>query len=232
LLIERNPDRSRPGQCPRRPLLPQGGRHLRRGAADRTGTSGADAPPRRVQDCRRSRGEWCHLIGKPAGLSSFIAHLETHAGRNTGCHLGAWLHRRERRFHHRYCVDSNETKAEDASGAGRELRPIMNNIPELAHNSEMIAVMRQALHVGWAKLSLTILLTAAFLGLSATIAIEPQSSGIVAAGFARSLVGGVILGSNAWPSVPVDVQARLLLWSPDCSEEGRCRWVSAAPIDE
>jgi hypothetical protein len=55
------------------------------------------------------------------------------------------------------------------------------------------------------------ILAAAAVGLSATIAIEPQSRGIVATGVARSLVGGVILGSNVWPSVPVDVQARLLL---------------------
>jgi hypothetical protein len=148
----------------------------------------------------------------------------------------AWLHRREQRVHRPYCVDITETKAEDAYGAGNELRPTMNNIPERAHNSEKIAEMRQALHVGWARLPLTkpltILLTSAAVGLSATVASEPQSSGTVAAGVARSLLGGVILGSNAWPSVPVDVQARLLLWSPDCSEEGRCRWVSAAPIDE
>jgi hypothetical protein len=135
-----------------------------------------------------------------------------------------------------YCVDSTETKAEDTSGAGKELRPIMNNIPERAYDSEVIAVMRKAIDVAWAKLSLRkpliVLPTAAAIGLAATIAVDPQSSGTVAAGVARSIVGGMILGSNAWPSVPVDVQAMLVLWSPDCNEQGQCGWVSATPINE
>jgi hypothetical protein len=112
----------------------------------------------------------------------------------------------------------------------------MNNIPERAYDSEMIAAMRKALDVAWAKLSLRkpliALSTAAAIGLAATIAVDPQSSGTVAAGLARSVVGGMILGSNAWPSVPVDVQSMLVLWSPDCNEQGQCRWVSATPIDE
>jgi hypothetical protein len=122
------------------------------------------------------------------------------------------------------------------SGSAKNLRPIMNNIPEGAYDSEMIAVMRKALAVAWAKLSLrkplTFLSTAAAVGLAATIAVDPQSSGTVAAGVARSVVGGMILGSNAWPSVPVDVQAMLVLWSPECNERGQCGWVSATPIDE
>ena len=116
------------------------------------------------------------------------------------------------------------------------MRPTMNNIPERAYNSEMIAVMRKAVDIAWAKLSLRkpliVLSTAAVIGLAATIAVDPESSGTVAASVARSVVGGMILGSNAWPSVPVDVQAMLVLWSPECNELGQCGWVSAAPIDE
>jgi hypothetical protein len=104
----------------------------------------------------------------------------------------------------------------------------MNNVPEGTHDPEMIAVLRKALDVAGAKLSLrkplTVLATAAAIGLAATIAADPQFSGTVAAGVARSVIGGVILGSNAWPSVPVDVQSRLVLWSPDCRQ---CGWVSA-----
>ena len=77
---------------------------------------------------------------------------------------------------------------------------------------------------------LTVLSTAAAIGL-ATIAVDPQFSGTVAGGVARGVIDGVILGSNAWPSVPVNVQARLVLWSPDCSDQGQCE-VSAAPINE
>jgi hypothetical protein len=69
-------------------------------------------------------------------------------------------------------------------------------------------------------------------GLAVPIAVDPQSSGTVAAGVARGAIDGVILGSNAWPSVPVDVQARLVLWSPECNEQRQCGWVSTTPIDE
>jgi hypothetical protein len=130
---------------------------------------------------------------------------------------------------HRNCVDSTNTKVENASRAGKELRPTMTNIPE-------IAVQRKVLDVAWAKLSLrkllTLLATAAAIGLAGTIAVDPQSSGTVAAGVARGAIDGVILGSNAWPSVPLNVQARLMLWSPDCNEEGQCGWISITPIDE
>jgi hypothetical protein len=133
------------------------------------------------------------------------------------------------------CVDGTKTKAEDVFGAGKESRSTMTHIPEGANDREIIVVLRKALGVAGAKSlrkPLTVLVAAAAIGLAATIAVDPQSSGTVAAGVVRGVIDGVILGSNAWPSVPVDVQARLLLWSPDCSEEGRCRWVSAAPIDE
>jgi hypothetical protein len=113
----------------------------------------------------------------------------------------------------------------------------MTYIPEGACNREVIAVFRKALHVAGANLSLrkplTVLATAAAIGLAATtIAVDPQSSGTVAVGVARGVIDGVILGSNAWPSVPINVQARLVLWSPDCNEQGQCGWVSITPIDE
>jgi hypothetical protein len=132
------------------------------------------------------------------------------------------------------CVDSTKTKAEDVSGAGKELRSTMTHIPEGANDREIIVVLRKALGVAGAKSlrkPLTVLAAAAAIGLAATIAVDPQSSGTVAAGVARGVIDGVILASNAWPSVPVNVQARLVLWSPDCSEQGQCE-VSAAPINE
>ena len=120
-------------------------------------------------------------------------------------------------------------------GAGEELRSTMTHIPEGANDREIIVVLRQALGVAGAKSlrkPLTVLAAAAAIGLGATIAVDPQSSGTVAAGVARGVIDGVILGSNAWPSVPVNVQARLVLWSPDCNEQGQCGYVSAAPINE
>ena len=106
-------------------------------------------------------------------------------------------------------------------------RIAVNNthIPEGAHDREIIVVLRKALGVAGAKSlrkPLTVLAAAAAIGLAATIAVDPQSSGTVAAGVARGVIDGVILGSNAWPSVPVNVQARLVLWSPDCNLQGEC----------
>ena len=106
----------------------------------------------------------------------------------------------------------------------------MTHIPEGANDREIIVVLRKALGVAGAKSlrkPLTVLAAAAAIGLAATIAVDPQSSGTVAAGVARSVIGGVILGSNAWPSAPVDVQSRLVLWSPDCNEQGQCGRASA-----
>jgi hypothetical protein len=60
------------------------------------------------------------------------------------------------------------------------------------------------------KKALTVLATAVGIAVAAMIATNPSPSGNVAAGVARGAIGGVILGSNAWPSVPVDVQSRLL----------------------
>jgi hypothetical protein len=39
---------------------------------------------------------------------------------------------------------------------------------------------------------------------------------------ARAIIDGLVLGSTAWPSAPVDVQARLQLRSADCGATGPC----------
>jgi hypothetical protein len=75
--------------------------------------------------------------------------------------------------------------------------------------------------------ALIVLATAAGIGLAVTIATDPLLSGGVGGEAVRAAIGGVILGSNAWPSVPVDVQSRLLLWSTDCNEQGPCEEVAA-----
>jgi hypothetical protein len=72
------------------------------------------------------------------------------------------------------------------------------------------------------KKALVLLATAAGVGLAATIATDPQPTREMAASVARGVLYGVILGSNAWPSVPVDAQSRRLLWTA----------ASAAPVDE
>jgi hypothetical protein len=43
-----------------------------------------------------------------------------------------------------------------------------------------------------------------------------------AAPLARAMIEGVILGSNTWPSAPVDVQARLQLRPTGCDATGGC----------
>jgi hypothetical protein len=78
------------------------------------------------------------------------------------------------------------------------------------------------------KKALILLATAA--GVAATIASDPQPTREMAVSVARGVLYGVILGSNAWPSVPVDAQSRLLLWTANCNEE--CGLASAAPVDE
>jgi hypothetical protein len=97
----------------------------------------------------------------------------------------------------------------------------MNNIPDSADAGAKLSLRKP----------LTGLSIAAAIGLAATIVVAPEFSGSVSAGLARGVIGGVILGTNAWPSVPVDVQARLALWSSDCNEQGQCGW-SLATIDE
>jgi hypothetical protein len=79
--------------------------------------------------------------------------------------------------------------------------------------------------------ALTIVALVVALGLAATTASAPKSNIDIAAQAARAMLDGVILGSSAWPSVPVDAQARLQLRSPDCDEDGRCRSSSATSVD-
>jgi hypothetical protein len=84
---------------------------------------------------------------------------------------------------------------------------------------------------GYMRNALAIVTLVAVLGLAATTASAPKFNNDIAAQAARAMLDGVILGSSAWPSVPVDTQARLQLWSPDCDEDGRCRSGSAASVD-
>jgi hypothetical protein len=80
--------------------------------------------------------------------------------------------------------------------------------------------------------ALIVLATAAGIGLAVTIATDPLLSGGVGGEAVCAAIGGVILGWNAWPSVPVDVQSRLLLWSADCNEQGPCEEVAAQLASE
>jgi hypothetical protein len=80
------------------------------------------------------------------------------------------------------------------------------------------------------KKALILLAAAAGVGIVATLATDPQPTHKMAGSVARGVLYGVILGSNAWPSAPVDAQSRLLLWTANCKEE--CGLASAAPIDE
>jgi hypothetical protein len=68
--------------------------------------------------------------------------------------------------------------------------------------------------------SLTILAVVGGIGLTTTIAADLIFSGGAAVQVARGFTNGVILGSNAWPSVPVDVKSRLVL--AQCNEQGQC----------
>jgi hypothetical protein len=70
------------------------------------------------------------------------------------------------------------------------------------------------------------------LGLAAIIATAPKFNRDFTAPAMRAMLDGVILGSSAWPSVPVDVQARLQLWSPDCADGGQCKPGAAASVDD
>ena len=58
------------------------------------------------------------------------------------------------------------------------------------------------------------------IGLAVTMASDFPLSGGLAVQVARGVISGVILGSNAWPSVPVDVKSRLAL--AQCNEQGQC----------
>jgi hypothetical protein len=77
------------------------------------------------------------------------------------------------------------------------------------------------------KKALTFLATAAGIGVAVMIGNNPSSVGNVTPDVARSVIDGVILGANVWPSVPVDIQARLMLRPPNCNEERPCEPLSA-----
>jgi hypothetical protein len=68
--------------------------------------------------------------------------------------------------------------------------------------------------------TLTIFAIVGGIGLAATMAADLISSGGAAVQVARGVTSGMILGSNAWPSVPVDVKSRLAL--AQCNEQGQC----------
>jgi hypothetical protein len=80
------------------------------------------------------------------------------------------------------------------------------------------------------KKALILLAMAVGVGLATTSVTDPQPTREMAASVARGVLYGVFLGSNAWPSVPVNAQSRLLLWTANCKEE--CGSASAAPVDE
>jgi hypothetical protein len=67
-----------------------------------------------------------------------------------------------------------------------------------------------------------ILILAAGVGLVAGTTAAPNFDPQTAAPLARAIMEGVILGSNAWPSTPVDVQARLQLRPTGCDLAERC----------
>jgi hypothetical protein len=78
-----------------------------------------------------------------------------------------------------------------------------------------------------AKLSLrkplTVLSIAAAIGLAATIVVAREFSGsLPQAWLARGVIGGMILGTNAWP---------LSRSTSNCNEQGQCGWVLVT-IDE
>ena len=58
--------------------------------------------------------------------------------------------------------------------------------------------------------------------LAATTAMVPTLNSQTA----QAVLDGVILGSSAWPSVPVDARGRLQLVFVTCEEEGRCKRAS------
>jgi hypothetical protein len=92
-----------------------------------------------------------------------------------------------------------------------------------------IGLIFRLLLMGEANMSRTLVMFAAVSGLTMSYALAQAPpatsfwpSGKIVAATARVAIGGVILGSNVWPSAPADVRSRLLLWSPDCNEQGQC----------
>jgi hypothetical protein len=78
--------------------------------------------------------------------------------------------------------------------------------------------------------TLTIFAIVGAIGFAATIVIDLNSGGRVAAQVARGVTGGVILGASAWPPVAVDVQSRLVL--AKCNEQGECLLASVNFSDD
>ena len=70
---------------------------------------------------------------------------------------------------------------------------------------------------------------AAVIALAATTATAPTLKPVISQ-TAQAILDGVILGSSAWPSVPIDARGRLQLVSGTC-EEGRCKRASGG-IDD
>jgi hypothetical protein len=120
--------------------------------------------------------------------------------------------------------------------ASSSSRSSMNFAPEAevawrAHQSARNSVGSRQKGFGSMRNVLAIVTLVTALGLAATTASAPKSNIDIAAQAVRAMLDGVILGSSAWPSVPVDALARLQLRSPDCDEDGRCRPGSATSVD-
>jgi hypothetical protein len=75
--------------------------------------------------------------------------------------------------------------------------------------------------------ALTFLAAAAGIGVAATFANNAPSIGDATLGVARSVIGGMILGTNVWPSVPVDIRTELMRRPPNCGEQPQCEPLSA-----
>jgi hypothetical protein len=72
----------------------------------------------------------------------------------------------------------------------------------------------------------------AAIALAATTATAPSLNSPVIFQTAQAALDGIILGSTAWPSVSVNAQGRLQLFSSACEEEGRCKLASDGAIDD
>jgi hypothetical protein len=74
------------------------------------------------------------------------------------------------------------------------------------------------------------LITTAALAMAIALAVTtvtvPTLNSPVISQTAQAVLDGVILGSSAWPSVPVDARGRLQLVFVTCEEEGRCKRAS------
>jgi hypothetical protein len=68
---------------------------------------------------------------------------------------------------------------------------------------------------------LTLVLSAGVVIAIGTVA-TPDLNRQTTAPLARAIIDGIVLGSTAWPSTPVDVQARLQLRSAGCGATGPC----------